>query len=74
MSFFRFFFKIRISEFTQFFAKLLAEKTPEGTRLQVNKENYVGYVHSRLNGLTICLVTDKGKRRRKLTFKTILQE
>ena len=49
----------RISEFVQFFSKTLVEKTPVGTRLQIIKDQYVIYIHSRINGISVCLITDK---------------
>jgi len=52
------FYHNQIVEFVQFFAKLLTEKTPPGTRIQVTKDLFVGYVHPRLNGLSVCLICD----------------
>jgi synaptobrevin family protein YKT6 len=57
-SWFGWLYKNTLQEFLQFFAKLLTERTPVGTRCQVTKDNFVGYVHPRSNGLSVVLVTD----------------
>lgn len=37
----------------------MTEKTSPGTRIQVTKDEYVGYVNPRTNGLSFVLVCDK---------------
>jgi synaptobrevin family protein YKT6 len=55
---FTWFYSDTLTEFVNFFSRLLCEKTPTGLRQQVEKDDMIGYVHKRRDGLTAVLVTD----------------
>jgi synaptobrevin family protein YKT6 len=50
---------ISIGEFITFISRLLAKRTEPGTRQQVEKDEYICYVHSRSNGLFGVLIADQ---------------
>lgn len=54
-----FLYKDTLKEFSTFFSKLIAEKTPCGSRQKVFKNDYTGYSIHRYDGICAVLITDK---------------
>jgi synaptobrevin family protein YKT6 len=59
LSSFGFFQRGGVAEFITFISRTLAKRVEEGTRQQVEKDDYNCYVHSRSNGLVGVLVADR---------------
>lgn len=53
------FYSSQITEFVQYFSKLVSKRAPTGKQIKITEKNFVGYVHSLNNGLCIVLVTDE---------------
>ncbi|GAB5590260.1 palmitoyltransferase [Umbelopsis nana] len=56
---FGFFQRGSVQEFMGFLAKTVAERTTAGQRQSVEKDNYVGHVYARAEGIAGVLISDK---------------
>lgn len=59
LSQFSFFERLSVSQFMTFFSETVSQRTAAGQRQSIEEGNYVGHTHTRAEGLSCVVITDK---------------